>query len=243
MAIRLADPSILVYCGLMAIKLGFYRHFKGMPYRVRGIARHSETMEELVLYETLYKNSRGRTWVRPLEMFKETVSHEGKVMPRFQPIAFTIQTSISPTDSRLMAFVRTIFPTLDCLRYEAKLRETENHLCLVALDGEHIVGFKLGYSRPGTYCSWLGGVDPEYRGLGVGSLLLETMKDWCRARGYPQIDTKTMNQFPEMIRLNLKYGFDVIGTEDQPDGELKILMRCDLTKTVPVLPPTSQKGM
>lgn len=48
---------------------GYYRHYKNKPYKVHGVVRHSETLEELVLYEALYPNDLGRMWVRPLEMF------------------------------------------------------------------------------------------------------------------------------------------------------------------------------
>ncbi|MFO0864906.1 MAG: DUF1653 domain-containing protein [Gemmataceae bacterium] len=60
---------------------GRYRHFKGNLYEVIGLARHSETREELVVYRPLYGES--GLWVRPRAMFEETVTHEGKVVPRF----------------------------------------------------------------------------------------------------------------------------------------------------------------
>lgn len=63
---------------------GRYRHFKGGLYEVVGIARHSETEEELVIYRPLY--GEGGLWARPLAMFVETVIHEGKSQPRFQKI-------------------------------------------------------------------------------------------------------------------------------------------------------------
>ena len=63
------------------IKPGRYRHFKGGEYEVYGVAKHSETGEELVVYRTLY-GERG-LWVRPLTMFEETVEREGKLQPRF----------------------------------------------------------------------------------------------------------------------------------------------------------------
>lgn len=62
---------------------GLYRHYKGKMYKVHQIVRHSETLEELVLYETLYENPAGRWWVRPATMFMENVVIEGKEMPRF----------------------------------------------------------------------------------------------------------------------------------------------------------------
>ena len=61
---------------------GRYRHYKGNLYQVVGIARHSETEEELVVYWALY-GERG-LWVRPKAMFFEPVIVEGKSVPRFE---------------------------------------------------------------------------------------------------------------------------------------------------------------
>jgi hypothetical protein len=66
------------------MKAGIYRHFKGGEYRVEGVARHSETGEELVVYTPLY--GEGGLWARPLSMFQETVRHEGRLQPRFEYI-------------------------------------------------------------------------------------------------------------------------------------------------------------
>ncbi|MFH0837214.1 MAG: DUF1653 domain-containing protein [Candidatus Aenigmatarchaeota archaeon] len=65
------------------IKAGIYEHFKGRRYRVIGIVKHSETMEDLVLYEPLYE-SEHKLWVRPVNMFLESVLHNGKKVPRFR---------------------------------------------------------------------------------------------------------------------------------------------------------------
>ena len=65
---------------------GVYQHYKGKNYLVRDLARHSESMEWMVLYECLYENEEGRLWVRPLKMFLETVQIEGKTVPRFKYI-------------------------------------------------------------------------------------------------------------------------------------------------------------
>lgn len=65
----------------MDIKPGRYRHFKGGEYEVIGVARHSETMEELVVYRALY-GERG-LWVRPAAMWLEVVERDGKRFPRF----------------------------------------------------------------------------------------------------------------------------------------------------------------
>jgi hypothetical protein len=62
---------------------GIYRHYKGKLYRVHHLVRHSETLDELVYYETLYDNPAGRFWVRPHSMFLETVIVDGVSTPRF----------------------------------------------------------------------------------------------------------------------------------------------------------------
>lgn len=62
-------------------KPGLYRHFKGKDYRVISLARHSETMEALVVYQALY-GERG-VWIRPAGMFVEMVAVEGESVPRF----------------------------------------------------------------------------------------------------------------------------------------------------------------
>ena len=63
------------------IKPGRYRHFKGNEYRVLCVARHSETLEEMVVYKALY--GEGGVWVRPASMWNETVEQDGKVHRRF----------------------------------------------------------------------------------------------------------------------------------------------------------------
>ena len=66
------------------LKLGKYKHYKGNFYRVIGVAKHSETLEELVVYEALYDNPEGKLWVRPLKMFMEEVEVNCKKLPRFE---------------------------------------------------------------------------------------------------------------------------------------------------------------
>ncbi len=65
----------------MDIKLGRYKHFKGNEYEVLGIAKHSETLEPMVVYRALYGNM--EIWVRPASMWCETVEKDGYCGPRF----------------------------------------------------------------------------------------------------------------------------------------------------------------
>ena len=68
----------------MEIKLGKYEHYKGKQYKVLGIAKHSEILEEFVVYKALYDND--ELWVRPLKMFLEEVEVNGQKIPRFKYI-------------------------------------------------------------------------------------------------------------------------------------------------------------
>lgn len=64
-----------------SIKPGRYRHIKGKEYEVLGVARHSETDEELVVYRALYGDF--GLWVRPVSMWNEAVERDGKTFRRF----------------------------------------------------------------------------------------------------------------------------------------------------------------
>lgn len=67
-----------------SIPQGIYRHYKGNLYQVLHTARHSETEETLVVYRCLYGEY--GVWVRPIEMFSESVTVDGKLVPRFELI-------------------------------------------------------------------------------------------------------------------------------------------------------------
>ena len=72
----------------MSVKKGIYRHYKGNLYQVIEVATHSETQEQLVVYRTLYGDY--SMWVRPLEMFEESIQVDGQEVARF--------TFIEPSD-------------------------------------------------------------------------------------------------------------------------------------------------
>jgi cyclomaltodextrinase len=67
---------------MQELKKGIYRHYKGRDYEVLHVARHSETLEYMVVYRQMYGNN--EIWVRPLSMFMETVHIGGKAIPRFE---------------------------------------------------------------------------------------------------------------------------------------------------------------
>lgn len=69
---------------------GIYRHYKGKNYLVIGTGRHSETLEEMVIYQALYSSERfgeNALWIRPAKMFREKIKINGKTIPRFTYIS------------------------------------------------------------------------------------------------------------------------------------------------------------
>ena len=68
----------------MELKPGLYRHFKGNLYRLLYVAKHSETLEEMVVYQALYGEH--GIWVRPASMWNEHVERDGYSGPRFHPV-------------------------------------------------------------------------------------------------------------------------------------------------------------
>ena len=66
------------------IKTGIYQHYKGNKYLVLATAKHSETLEDMVVYASLYENPESQVWVRPAEIFYEKVKYKDKLIERFK---------------------------------------------------------------------------------------------------------------------------------------------------------------
>ncbi|WP_198295383.1 DUF1653 domain-containing protein [Bacteriovorax sp. DB6_IX] len=74
---------------MTVIRNGIYRHYKGHNYKVIDIVKHTETNEELVLYECLYDNPDGKFWVRPIKLFQEELVIGSQLVPRFEYVGNT----------------------------------------------------------------------------------------------------------------------------------------------------------
>lgn len=101
------------------IPLGTYRHYKGNQYEVIGFAKHSETLEDMIIYRALY--GEGGTWVRPLSMWDNPIKVDGKTVKRFEYVG-------APDDSDrqhdLQEALRAINSTIGkCEKAQLKLRE------------------------------------------------------------------------------------------------------------------------
>ena len=78
------------------IPLGVYRHYKGNQYEVIGFAKHSETLEDMVIYRALYGER--ETWVRPLSMWNNPIEIDGKTVKRFEYVAIDKQELLNNID-------------------------------------------------------------------------------------------------------------------------------------------------
>ena len=108
------------------------------------------------------------------------------------------------------------------LRYQQQRQPVQ--AWLAAADDGQLIGAKLGYERqPGHYYSWLGGVRPDCRGRGVATELLRRQHAWCQQAGYGRVRTHTYNKWRGMLLLNLRAGFDIIGTMQTARGLLLVL--------------------
>nr|WP_293842149.1 GNAT family N-acetyltransferase [uncultured Arsenicibacter sp.] len=120
----------------------------------------------------------------------------------------------------------TVFP--DQMREEvlAEMRYYQNRRLTVwlARADNRVVGYKMGYERKeGHFYSWLGCVDAAFRGHGIATELMVQQHDWCRDNGYRAVRTQTYNQWRSMLLLNIRQGFDIIGTQQGTYGLVIVL--------------------
>lgn len=99
------------------IPLGVYHHYKGKCYEVVGFAKHSETLEDMVIYKQLY--GEGKTWVRPLSMWENPIDIDGRIVKRFE---YTGENDDSPRQHDLSEALRAINSTIcKCEKAQFKL--------------------------------------------------------------------------------------------------------------------------
>jgi predicted GNAT superfamily acetyltransferase len=140
-------------------------------------------------------------------------------------IFFEIEDALNPDQLRgVLRLYENIFGTDKTEKVLHRL-QTKHPLHIACAFEADIIGFKIGYGISDTvFYSWLGGVDGKYRSTGIAAKLMTMQHDWCRKKGYKTIRTKTMNQWRNMLILNIKSGFDIVDTYRDADNILKIVL-------------------
>lgn len=124
---------------------------------------------------------------------------------------------------------RSIFTTQTAESIQEELIWRKGYVIILAFDKEKVVGYKIGYEeRQGIFYSWLGGVYPEYQRKGIATGLLRMQHDWCKEQGYSLVRTQTKNRWRNMLILNIREGFDIVGTYTDDRGEPKIMLEKQL---------------
>ncbi len=120
---------------------------------------------------------------------------------------------------------------------EARLPLVGDPVLHAIWNDDRILAFKLGYRRgPHVFYSWLGGVLPESRRLGLGKMLMLEQHDWAQTAGYNAIETQTRTDNRAMIIMNLQCGFEICGLE-MGDFHMMVAQRKKLAKSSDTSPP------
>ena len=107
-----------------------------------------------------------------------------------------------------------------------KIGEHSKKILILAKSNKKVVGFKFGFAKSDSkFSSTLGGVLAKYRGLGIASEMMRMQHEFCfKKMKYKQIETHSANSFKGMMILNLKFGFDIVGSYFDVDHQiLKII--------------------
>lgn len=195
----------------------YFKHYKNKPYRYVGEAKHSEELKDYVIYECLYPNELATLWIRPKDMFFEVNEFQGKQTPRFSQVPFEIKNfSTITTEVRhdILKLSKEVFTEFDEDKFYKRFTTQKNATVFCFYYEQELVGFKAGYELDETkYYSWLGAVSTKHRKLGVAQALMQEQHAWAKAQGYALMQTKSDNRHKAMMSLNLKVGFDIVGTE------------------------------
>ncbi|WP_394390707.1 GNAT family N-acetyltransferase [Shewanella woodyi] len=101
--------------------------------------------------------------------------------------------------------------------YQIRLSDKPMLALFIKVEGE-VAGFKLGYElNNGQFYSWLGGILPEFRGLGLAKQLLLAQECWAKEQGYHQIEVKTLNRFTSMLKMLISNQYQITNLKQDTD--------------------------
>lgn len=122
-----------------------------------------------------------------------------------------------------------VFGSFEKEKFFKRFSYHQKFILIMAYKNHEPVGFKFGYGEShDLFYSWTGGVIPSARNHGLASEMMRMQHDRCREIGYVRIETRSRNKFPEMVALNMKFGFRIVGTFTDTDNAPKIIFRKEL---------------
>jgi len=186
---------------------GRYRHYKGGEYEVVGVARHSETLEPLVLYRPLYNDS--GLWVRPYDMFFGQVEVGGRLQPRFARVED--QAAAAEAAARFIITTHDDMPAEESRKVDeglgmanklaAPLHEVRPLSCFAHLASGEVVGGAVGRTWGGCCELQQLWVEPGHRRKGIATSLVKAFEAHAQTRGCRTFYLETFNfQAPEFYR-------------------------------------------
>jgi ribosomal protein S18 acetylase RimI-like enzyme len=210
-----------------------FRHYKDKPYRFLGVAKHSETLEDMVIYKCRYDNPLGKLWVRPKGMFFENVKVGEKQVRRFAEIPLHIEcrkfTSVNQ-GARILreSLGESTFKKLQITYEQLSKKHPLFHLVTGSVENKG-VAYSLGYANDHKiFQLWTSHVSAKFQGLGFERDLLQAQLDACRKQGYVSAQTRIRAKDTQKIVVFLRAEFEITGILKGEDGVIDILLNNQL---------------
>ena len=131
--------------------------------------------------------------------------------------------------TELLHLYNQLFEDADLEFFKTRFTTQANICSVLAFKKTQLIGFKIGYPvENNTVYSWIGGVNSEFRNIGIGKQLATLQENYAIQKGFSVLKTKSMNRFKPMMILNLKNGFNITKVYTNTKGQTKIVFEKQL---------------
>ena len=131
--------------------------------------------------------------------------------------------------TELLNLYNQLFEDADLEFFKTRFTTQANICSVLAFKKTQLIGFKIGYPvENNTFYSWIGGVNSEFRNIGIGKQLATLQENYAIQKGFSVLKTKSMNRFKPMMILNLKNGFSITKVYTNTKGQTKIVFEKQL---------------
>ena len=131
--------------------------------------------------------------------------------------------------TELLHLYNQLFEDADLEFFKIRFTTQTNNCSVLAFNNKQLIGFKIGYPiENNTFYSWIGGVNSEFRNIGIGKQLATLQENYAIQKGFSVLKTKSMNRFKPMMILNLKNGFSITKVYTNTKGQTKIVFEKQL---------------